>query len=90
MPFVVKVGAHQCIVSQGQQIIVEKINSAEGDVIDLPVLFAFGEDKSVTNLKASVVKHQQGKKIRVVKFKSKSNYHRQYGFRPQQTVLKIS
>jgi len=89
MSVVVKVGSHQYIVSSGQEIVVDKMNAKEGSEVELPVLFAM-DGKKVANVKATIVRHQQGKKIRVVKYKSKSNYHRQYGFRPQQTVLKIA
>jgi len=90
MPFVVKVGAHQYNVSKGQQIIVDRLETPEGETVELPVLFTFGSDKEEKSLQAVVLRHQKGEKIRVVKYKPKSNYHRQYGFRAFETVLKIS
>jgi large subunit ribosomal protein L21 len=90
MPFVTKTGSKQYIVDEGQRFAVDYINNVkEGDVIELPVLFTFGGSKSSNSLSAKVVGHEKGEKIRVVKYKSKSNYHRQYGFRAQQTVLEV-
>ncbi len=90
MPFVIQSGSKQYIVNYGQQIIVDKLkNVAEGDLVDLDLVFAFQDDYNVKKLKAKVVRHQKGPKIRVVKYKAKSNYHRQYGFRPEQTVIEI-
>jgi large subunit ribosomal protein L21 len=38
---------------------------------------------------ATVVRHMQGRKIRVFKYKAKKNYRRRIGSRPQQTLLRI-
>ncbi len=89
MPFVIQSGSKQYIVHYGQQIIVDRLKDSEGDLVDLDLVFAFQGDSNVKKLKAKVVRHQRGPKIRVVKYKAKSNYHRQYGFRPEQTVIEI-
>ncbi len=90
MSFVIKSGARQYIVDYGQQIIVNKIEGKENDTIKLDVLFAIGDDsKSPKTISAKIVKHQKGEKLRVVKYKNKSNYHRQYGPRQHETVLEI-
>jgi large subunit ribosomal protein L21 len=90
MSFVTKIGSKQYIVNYNQKFAVDRLNELkEGDNVDLPILFSFGEDSKLKNLKAKVLSHTKGKKIRVVKFKSKSNYHRQYGFRASITILQI-
>ena len=89
MPLVVKSGSRQYIVNYGQKIIVNKLEVKENDTLDLDVLYSFGDDKSVKKVTAKVIKHQKGVKIRVVKYKSKSNYHKQYGPRQSETVLEI-
>lgn len=86
MSFVVTSGNKQYLVKNGQKIIVDRINADVDSVVELPVLHS--SDKAKT-IKATVVQHQRGEKIRVVKYKAKSNYHRQYGHRPEETVLKI-
>ena len=90
MPFVVQSGNKQYIVNQGQQFVVDRINFVNnGDFVELPVLHVFGQDEPKSSIKAKIVSHVKGTKIRVVKYRAKSNYHRQYGFRPFQTILEI-
>jgi large subunit ribosomal protein L21 len=89
MALVVKSGSRQYIVNYGQKIIVNKIDIPENEIVKLEVLYTFGDDKEVKTVEAKVVKHQKGEKIRVVKYKSKSNYHKQYGPRQSETVLEI-
>lgn len=90
MPFITKSGNKQYTVNPGQKFVVDKLKNVKvGDVIDLPVLFAFGKEKNDKTLKAEVVAQVQADKIRVVKYMRKSNYRRQYGFRAKQTLLKV-
>lgn len=89
MSYVIETGSNQYIVDEGQEIIVDQLGAAEGDSIDLEVIYTFGGTPSVATVKATVVRHQRGEKIRVVKYKAKSNYHRQYGYRHSETVLLI-
>ncbi len=89
MSIVVQSGSKQYVVNYGQKFIVDRLEAEEGSVIDVNVVHAFGQDKELKSLKAKVIKHQKGAKIRVVKYKAKSNYHRQYGFRPFQTILEL-
>jgi large subunit ribosomal protein L21 len=89
MSFVITTGNKQYLVKNGQIVIVDRIEADVDSTVELPVLHATGESKSTKSIKATVLKHQKGPKIRVVKYKSKSRYHRQYGFRPYETVLKI-
>jgi len=92
MSFVVKVASKQYIISTGSVVAVDNLKGKQpGDVLDLPVLLAFGDDKNnkLKSVKATYLSQQKGKKIRVVKFKSKSNYHRRYGFRSVYSLLQI-
>lgn len=90
MPFITHSGSKQFIVSHGQKFAVDNLKNVEpGSIIELPVLLAFGEDKNISKLEVKVIGHAKAPKIRVVKFKSKSNYHKQYGFRAFQTVLEV-
>jgi large subunit ribosomal protein L21 len=91
MSLVVISGSKQYIVNKGQQFIVDRLDASEGSEVELPVAISF--DAGVINsggvAKAKVIKHLKGEKIRVVKYKSKSNYHKQSGFRAYQTMLEI-
>lgn len=90
MPFITHSGSKQFIVSPGQRFVVDILKDVnENDIIEMPLLLSFGAEKGLTKLEVKVIGHAKGPKIRVVKFKSKSNYHRQYGFRPHQTVLEV-
>lgn len=89
MSVVVQSGSKQYIINLGQKFIVDRLDINEGETLDLPVIFGFGDEKSTKAIKAKVLKHQKGKKIRVVKFKSKSNYHKQSGYRASQTLLEF-
>jgi ribosomal protein L21 len=91
MTYIIESGSKQYVVEPGQKIIVDRLkNIAEGAVIPLHFIYAFGEHASATELSATVVAHQRGVKIRVTKYLPKSNYHRQYGPRAEETVLQIA
>ena len=89
MPFVIESGSKQYIVEYGQKIIVDRLTANEGEELEFKVLFCFGDSESIKTVKVLVLTHQKGEKIRVVKFKNKSNYHRQYGYRHHETILQI-
>ena len=87
--FIIEAGTKQYMVEPGKKLNVDRINEAAVDsIVELPVLFSF-EDSAPKTIKAKVLAHIKGTKIRVVKFKSKSNYHKVSGFRPFQTTLEI-
>ncbi len=90
MPFVTKFGSKQYIIDYNQQFAVDRIKSAkEGSTIEAPILYVFGEAKSTKTLLVKVIAHTKGKKIRVVKYKNKINYHKVSGFRPYLTILEV-
>lgn len=89
MPVVIQSGSRQYVVSKGQTFVVNRLKKEEGSVVDFPVLYAFGQDKDLKSIQVKVLKHQRGKKIRVVKYRAKSNYHKVRGFRPEETVLVV-
>jgi len=89
MAFVIQSGSKQYTVIPGQQFVVDRLTALEGDTVDLNLIYSYGDLSGTKTAKARIVRHQRGKKIRVVKFKSKSNYHRQYGYRHEETVLEV-
>lgn len=89
MTYIIQSGSRQYKVEKGQTVIVDLLKGVkEGDTVDLNVLFAFGDDK-VGKLSGTVLTHQRGEKIRVLKYMRKSNYKRQYGARQEETVIQI-
>ncbi len=89
MPIVIQSGSRQYLVEPGQKIIVNKIDAPVEEVVDLDFIYAYGDHKAKKKVQAKVIKHQLGEKIRVVKYKSKSNYKRSYGPRQEETILEI-
>lgn len=97
---IIELQGHQYIVQEGDQIVVDNMDQKAKSKINIDsVLASFTPDGkdvkvwapylSTAQVQAQVVKNQKGDKTRVVKFKNKIRYHRVYGFRPAQTVLKI-
>jgi large subunit ribosomal protein L21 len=90
MPFVIQSGSRQYLVEPGQKIIVNKLDAQVDSTIELDLVYAFGEHKKTTKLTGKIVGHQRGEKIRVVKYKAKSNYKRSYGPRQEETIIEIA
>lgn len=94
---IVKIQGKQYKVTSGDTVVVDRVDSKEGDKMVLDqVLLEKDGDKTVigspttgTKLEAEVVKHQKGDKLRVSTYKSKSRYRRTVGHRQYQTQLKI-
>jgi large subunit ribosomal protein L21 len=95
---VVKTGGKQYVVKENDEIIVDRLDQKEEDMIDLPVLATFDNESGAVELgmpeterkiKATVLTQLKGDKIRVAKFKAKVRYRKVRGFRAQLTKLKI-
>ena len=100
MKVVVALNWHQYIVQQGDQLIIDRMEGNEGDVVTLDnVLLAFEDDGSTVkvgaptvagaSVQAKIVEHTRGDKVRVFKFQGKKRYHKTRGFKAHQTVLSI-
>ena len=89
MPFVIQSGSKQYTVTPGQKFVVDRLKNDLGEVVELPLVYSYGTTKGATSVQAKVVLHQKGKKIRVVKYKNKNNYHKQSGYRHYETILEI-
>lgn len=92
---VIKIKGHQYKVSEGEEILVDKLGS---DKVEPEVLLvADGEQVLVgkptlkeAKLKVKILKEEEkGEKIRVLKYKAKSRYRKVRGFRPLFTRLLI-
>jgi large subunit ribosomal protein L21 len=90
-------GGKQHKVEEGQVIDVEKIDAEKDKKITFDHVLALGGDKTQigtpfiekAKVKGKVLENFKDKKIRVVKFKSKSRYTRTYGHRQQKTKVLI-
>ena len=95
---IVRAGGRQEKVSVGDVLIIDKVNGAAGDSVDLtPLLLVDGS--TVTSdaaklakvkVKAEVVKATKGPKITIMKYKNKTGYKKRIGHRQQLTQLKVT
>ncbi|ALV93652.1 MULTISPECIES: 50S ribosomal protein L21 [Pantoea] len=92
-------GGKQHRVSEGQTVRLEKLDIATGETIefDQVLMIANGEDVKIGAplvsggvIKAEVVSHGRGEKIKIVKFRRRKHYRKQAGHRQWFTDVKIT
>lgn len=95
---VVRTGGKQYKVTEGDQILVEKIEGNPGDVVSLNDVLMIRTDDGVVvgeevsrkaNIQAEIIGHEKGDKIIVFKYRPKKRYRRKTGHRQLYTRLKI-
>jgi large subunit ribosomal protein L21 len=94
---IVKTGGKQYHVEEGQTLLIERLPAEEGAQVTLqPLLYVNGDDvfdgddlASVT-VEATVVAHERGPKLRIVKFKPKRGYKRRTGHRQELTRIRVA
>ena len=94
---IIKTGGKQLKVEVGQEVYIEKLNVAEGDVVTFDeVLFVGGESSKVgaplvdgATVTGKVAKQGKAKKIIVFKYKPKKGYKRKQGHRQPYTKVVI-
>jgi large subunit ribosomal protein L21 len=94
---VIKSGGKQYRVERGSTLLVERLRADEGATVELePVLYSgdetlFGaDDLGRVEVKATVLGHERGPKLRVFKFKPKRGYKRRTGHRQELTRLQVT
>ncbi len=93
---VVRIGGKQYRVSEGKEILVDRLVDPKKFEIET-LLLVDGESVKVgkpvikdAKIKVKVVTEmEKGEKIEIYKFKAKSRYKRHTGFRPQYTRLLV-
>lgn len=95
---VVKIGGSQYKIKEGDELEVDRLPQKEGEEIELPevlLVVSDGEVKigqpqvSEAIVKAKIISHFKGEKIRVSRFKAKSRYRKVKGFRASLTRIRI-
>ncbi len=95
---IIKTGGKQYKVSEGDSIVIEKLDVEEGATVDFDEVLTVvdGEDVKIgrptiagAKVSATVEKNGKGPKIHVFKYKSKKNYRRRQGHRQPFTRVKI-
>ena len=95
---IIKTGGKQYKVSEGVEIIVEKLDVEEGAQVTFDEVLTVVDGDNVkigqpkvegAKVTGTVVKNGKGPKIRIFKYKHKTNYRRRMGHRQPFTKIKI-
>lgn len=89
---IIKIAGKQYKISEGKKILVDKLNDEKLDVLfvrDGDKVFIGKPYLSKASVKFDKDEVVKGKKIDILKYKSKSRYRKHMGFRPKYTPLTI-
>jgi len=96
---VIKTGGKQYKVAPGVQLRVESLTAEVGATVSFDEVLLVASDDSVKvgtprvdggSVKAEVVAHGRGDKIRIVKHRRRKHYHKEQGHRQNFTEVKIT
>lgn len=95
---VIRTGGQQFLVSQDDELVVQKIDTPINETIELDTLGMLEDGKPLevgtpilkSKVQATIMSHHKGDKLRVAKFKSKVRYRKVRGFRSELTRIKIT
>ena len=93
---VIKTGGKQYRVEQGQQLDVELLGQADGEVSLTPVLLVDGEtviagtNLSGASVTANVVGEAKGPKVTGFTYKNKTNQRKRWGHRQHYSTIEIT
>jgi large subunit ribosomal protein L21 len=95
---VIKTGGKQYKVAPGEKLMVETLDAEVGATVSFEVLaVSNGETLTVGAplvqggaVKAEVLAHGRGEKIRIVKHRRRKHYHKEQGHRQNFTQVKIT
>ena len=94
---IIVTGGKQYKVEAGDVVFVEKLEAAEGEVVTFDTVLAVSGETFVAgaptvegaSVTAKVLKNGKGKKIHVLKYKSKKNEKKKIGHRQPYTKVQI-
>lgn len=96
---IIQLAGKQFKVLEGQTITTDRLTeSSEGDTITVTDVLLIADEKTSkigtplvkgAEVTLKVVEHNKGKKIDVLKYKSKSRYRKTYGHRSYQSKLEV-
>ena len=95
---IIKTGGKQIKVEVGQEIYIEKLDAAEGEIVTFDEVLFVGGDKPIVGtptIKGATVvgkaeRHGRGRKIVVFKYKAKKGYSKKQGHRQPYTKVVIN
>jgi large subunit ribosomal protein L21 len=95
---IIETGGKQYRVSEGDVLIVEKLNADEGETVEFDRVLTVVKDGEVNvgkplisgaKVTGKVVAQGKGKKILVFKYKAKANYRKRQGHRQPYTKVLV-
>lgn len=95
---IIQTGGKQYRVTEGDVVLIEKLEAAEGDVVEFDRVLTVVKDGAVlvgkpvledVKVTGKVMAQGKGKKILVFKYKAKSNYRKRQGHRQPFTKVVI-
>jgi large subunit ribosomal protein L21 len=95
---IVRSGGNQQKVAVGDVIEIDKVATAEGESVSLPVLLlvdgenvtADADKLAKASVTAEVVGATKGPKITILKYKNKTGYRKRQGHRQKYTQVKVT
>ena len=91
---IIQTGGKQYKVAVGDEVLVEKLDAADGSEVSIPAVAVVKGDAVEANpknaVKAVVVETGRGPKLTIFKYKAKKNYRRKQGHRQPFTRIKIT
>jgi len=95
MKAIIETGGKQYSVTEGAEIFVEKLDGSEKDKVTFDKVLVLGDvigHPYVDGAKVTgeIVKQGKQRKIRIFKYRQKTNYHRTQGHRQPYTKVKIT
>jgi large subunit ribosomal protein L21 len=86
---IIKVGGKQYRVSEGETLLVDRLQTEEGKTFTPDLLFVPDGDGSGITVTAKVVGHEKGPKIRIGKYKRRTGYKKHTGYRSSLSRIEI-
>lgn len=96
---VIKTGGKQYKVAQGDTLKIETLVADVGSIVSFDEVLMVGEGEQVKvgapfvaggAVKAEVLAHGRGDKIRIVKHRRRKHYHKEQGHRQNFTEVKVT
>jgi large subunit ribosomal protein L21 len=96
---VIKTGGKQYRVAQGAELKIESLAAEAGSTVSFDEVLMVGEGEAIkvgtpfvagASVKAEVLAHGRGEKIRIIKHRRRKHYHKEQGHRQNFTSVKIT
>jgi large subunit ribosomal protein L21 len=86
---IIRVGGKQYRVSEGERLLVDRLKLDESATFSPDVLFVGGGGSAGATVKARIVGHTLGPKIRIGKYRKRTGYRRHTGHRSRFSEIEI-